>query len=169
MAYSVQIRKARQDDCAFVQQYMDPVDPNEGGVEMRGKTAIIVSVGVVLLSLILLVYTGLTDNMVYYYHVDEFIRKAGVLDGETIKINGSVEEDTIQKNGMNYGFTIQGASGSGVQVSYHGVVPDTFQDGCEVVVEGSYDSRSQIFHATTLMAKCPTKYEPGAKKMAEAK
>lgn len=136
---------------------------------MKGKTAIIVSVGVVLLSLTILLYTGLTDNMVYYYHVDEFVQKASVLDGETIKINGFVGEGTIHKNGMEYGFTIQGNSERRVHVKYHGVVPDTFQDGCEIVVEGKYDSRMQMFHASTLMAKCPTKYEPGAETAVAAK
>ncbi len=42
-------------------------------------------------------------------------------------------------------------------MAYHGVVPDTFMENSEVVVEGSI--RSEVFEAHTLLAKCPSKYE----------
>ena len=35
----------------------------------------------------------------------------------------------------------------------------TFKDNSEVVVEGAYDSNEELFHATVLLAKCPSKYE----------
>jgi cytochrome c-type biogenesis protein CcmE len=127
---------------------------------MNGKTALIVSILVVVAALGFLVYTGLTDNMVYYYHVDEFLPKAAALQGETIKVNGKVREGSIQKKQMDYNFVIHGAPQNIVHVSYHGVVPDTFKDGSDVVVEGRYDPGAQKFQATTLLAKCPTKYEP---------
>ena len=45
-----------------------------------------------------------------------------------------------------------------VPVSYRGVIPDTFGDKGEVVVEGVYRADG-IFDASFLMAKCPSKYE----------
>src|SRR5262245_9375958 len=132
---------------------------------MNGKTALIISIGIVILALAYLVYAGLTDNMVYYYHVEEFYPKAASLDGETVKVNGKVTKGTIQKKVLDCSFIIHGEKGSQLPVSYHGVTPDTFKDNSDVVVEGTYDARSGVFHATTLMAKCPTKYEP--KKQAE--
>jgi cytochrome c-type biogenesis protein CcmE len=44
-------------------------------------------------------------------------------------------------------------------VAYSGVVPDIFKDGRQVVVEGAL-GRDGTFEATTLLAKCPTKYTP---------
>jgi cytochrome c-type biogenesis protein CcmE len=137
---------------------------------MNGKTALLLSIVVVLSSLGFLVYTGLNSNMVYYYHVDEFLPKAGSLNGETIKVNGKVIEGTIQKAQLDYRFGIHGhAPTNVVNVEYHGVVPDTFKDGSDVVVEGKYDSERKVFHATTLLAKCPTKYEPQDQKSDTAK
>jgi cytochrome c-type biogenesis protein CcmE len=51
-------------------------------------------------------------------------------------------------------------------VDYRGITPDTFTDSVDVVVEGRLD-RNQVFHATTLLAKCASRYEnapdrPGA-------
>lgn len=127
---------------------------------MNGKTALVSSILVVVAALGFLVYTGLTDNMVYYYHVDEFLPKAASLEGEIIKVNGKVQKGSIHKREMDYDFVIHGTPQNIVSVNYHGVVPDTFKDGSDVVVEGSYDPAAQKFHATTLLAKCPTKYEP---------
>ena len=127
---------------------------------MNGKTALVSSILVVVAALGFLVYTGLTDNMVYYYHVDEFLPKAAALKGEVIKVNGKVRQGSIHKQDLDYNFVIHGAPQNIVSVNYHGIVPDTFKDGSDVVVEGKYDPAAQKFHATTLLAKCPTKYEP---------
>jgi len=126
---------------------------------MKAKSALIVSVAVVAGALAFLIYTGLNANMVYYYHVDEFLPKSGSFHGETIKVNGKVLEGTIKKQQMDYQFVIHGSKEHLVNVSYHGVVPDTFKDGSDVVVEGVYNPQSRVFRATTLLAKCPTKYE----------
>jgi cytochrome c-type biogenesis protein CcmE len=126
---------------------------------MNAKVALIVSVAVVVGALAFLILTGLNSNMVYYYHVDEFLPKAASLNGEKVKVNGKVLEGTIKKQQMDYQFIIHGAKEHLVNVSYHGVVPDTFKDGSDVVVEGVYNPQSRVFHATTLLAKCPTKYE----------
>ena len=131
---------------------------------MKGKIGVLVSISTVVIALGFLVYTGLSDNMVYYYIVDEFIQKAPVLDGETIKINGIVADNSIQKSGMDYSFLIHGRSKDHVKIQYHGVVPDTFRDGAEVVVEGTYDAKDQVFQCTNVLAKCPTKYDAAAKK-----
>ena len=126
---------------------------------MSGKLAIVFSILVVAAALGFLVYTGLSDNMVYYYHVDEFLLKAHSLNGEAVKVNGKVVTGSIQKQQMDYKFAIHGAPENLINVAYHGVVPDTFKDGSDVVVEGTYDADARTFHATTLLAKCPTKYE----------
>lgn len=43
-------------------------------------------------------------------------------------------------------------------VDYHGITPDTFTDSVDVVVEGRL-GHDQVFHATTLLAKCASRYE----------
>ena len=44
-------------------------------------------------------------------------------------------------------------------VTYQGIIPDTFKENAEVVVEGFYHPQKTVFRATTLLAKCPSKYE----------
>ena len=47
-----------------------------------------------------------------------------------------------------------------VPVEYKGIIPDTFTDAedIQVVVEGRM-GRDGVFHATTLLAKCASRYE----------
>jgi cytochrome c-type biogenesis protein CcmE len=133
------------------------------------RIGLISSIAIVVLALGFLIYTGLSDNMVYYYHVDEYLAKASLLNGEKVKVNGKVALGTIEKDQMDYRFIIHGSERNRLNVFYHGVVPDTFKDGSDVVVEGTYDPNQRIFHASTLMAKCPTKYEPQLKKQVAKK
>jgi len=48
-------------------------------------------------------------------------------------------------------------------VVYRGITPDTFTDSVDVVVEGRL-GRDQTFHATTLLAKCASRYESAPNK-----
>ena len=43
-------------------------------------------------------------------------------------------------------------------VDYRGITPDTFTDSVDVVVEGRL-GRDGVFRATTLLAKCASRYE----------
>ena len=43
-------------------------------------------------------------------------------------------------------------------VDFTGIIPDTFVDDADVVVEGKRRDDG-VFEATTLLAKCPSKYE----------
>jgi cytochrome c-type biogenesis protein CcmE len=62
------------------------------------------------------------------------------------------------------GATMDAAGAARLQVIYRGVVPDVFGPHADVVVEGRLTS-SDVFEASTLLAKCPSKFEaeaPGA-------
>jgi cytochrome c-type biogenesis protein CcmE len=48
-------------------------------------------------------------------------------------------------------------------VTYHGIAPDTFTDGVDVVLEGRLD-RDGTFRATTVLAKCASRYEDAPQK-----
>ena len=52
--------------------------------------------------------------------------------------------------------------GRELPVRYHGIIPDTFVDDADVVVEGALGADG-TFAAHTLLAKCPSKYEAAEK------
>ena len=123
----------------------------------------LVGFGLVIAAIGYLIYTGATDATMYYLTVSEL--KAAVETGdvaydENMRLHGKVVNGSIQRDEvgtMRIRF-IAHEGGVEAPVVYTGVVPDTFKDDSEVVVEGGY-GRDGTFNAHTLYAKCPSKYE----------
>jgi cytochrome c-type biogenesis protein CcmE len=112
------------------------------------------------MAFMLVVATQKSDGgFAYYVTVKEYTEK-GQPKGR-FRVNGKVAPGTIQRlpGGRQVTFTITDKDGSGaLPVDFAGIIPDTFVDDADVVVEG--DRRPDgVFAATTLLAKCPSKYE----------
>src|SRR5882672_12032567 len=122
---------------------------------------ILIGLGIVATMLFMLVVaTQKSDGgFAYYVTVREFTEN-GQPKGR-FRVNGKVATGTIQRmqNGRQVKFTIRDRDGAAtLPVDFAGVIPDTFVDDADVVVEGSRRPDG-VFEATTLLAKCPSKYE----------
>ena len=114
---------------------------------------------IIVLTLGYVIYGGVRDSMVYYMTPTELLAKGDAAFNEGVRVSGRVEEGTIKQDikKMTLTFLLTDQKNS-IPVTYKGVVPDTFKYGVEVVVEGKL-APEKIFTATTLLAKCPSKYE----------
>lgn len=76
-----------------------------------------------------------------------------------VRVAGDVVAGSIQKDEATQviNFQIQDSAGK-MPVVYAGTVPDIFKAGIQVVVEGKLGPDG-IFHATNLLAKCPSKFQ----------
>ena len=109
-----------------------------------------------------LMFSGIDNAMVYYYTLSELESKSGQLAGKGIRISGHVQPGSIDRSedGTSVDFLVyEKATNKVASVVFEGLIPDTFKDDAEVVVEGVYDPANPTFRATTLLAKCPSKYE----------
>jgi cytochrome c-type biogenesis protein CcmE len=108
----------------------------------------------------LVVATQKSDGgFAYYVSVQEYVEKGQ--PGGHFRVNGKVSPGTIQRmaDGRQVKFTIVDKEGSAtLPVDFTGIIPDTFVDEADVVVEGVRRGDG-VFEATTLLAKCPSKYE----------
>jgi cytochrome c-type biogenesis protein CcmE len=79
-----------------------------------------------------------------------------------VKIGARAVPGTIKRDasGRSLSFVMADLSDSTrtYPVVYRGIAPDTFTDGVEVVVEGRLGADG-TFRATTLLAKCASRYE----------
>lgn len=114
----------------------------------------------VALAIGLLVARGAKKTMVYYVTVSELLtRNAGSgLNG--VRVTGTVVPGSIERDQMVLKFSMTDGA-KAIPVVYKGVIPDTFGEKGEVVVEGAYHAGGS-FEANFLMAKCPSKYEAAA-------
>lgn len=110
----------------------------------------------------------------YYQSVQEFVEKLDASQvpdpdagGRAARVHGFVVNGSIRKDlgAGHVDFAIRDEMEASPETATLAVrlvgieVPDLFSDGAEVVVEGSPGSR--FFIARRVLAKCPSKYEPG--------
>ena len=112
-----------------------------------------------------LAVTGAKSSMMYYYTPDELAarlttdpsaRELGIKMGGRV-VPGSVQYDPRT---LDLRFTIVDiATGrTTYPVMHNGPLPDTFEEGRDVVVEGKLAADGN-FQATTVLTKCGSRYE----------
>jgi cytochrome c-type biogenesis protein CcmE len=90
----------------------------------------------------------------YYLTVGELRSHSGTGD---VRVAGVVQPDVQKSNGgLHVTFTEMDKTAS-VPVDYTGTLPDIFKPGITVVAEGRLGSDG-VFHARTLLAKCPSRF-----------
>ncbi|MBA4357734.1 MAG: cytochrome c biogenesis protein CcmE [Desulfovibrio sp.] len=109
-----------------------------------------------------LVASGVTKDSVYFLNVGEALTtEAGQL--KQARLFGNVAAEGIEPvqpgPGVSFVLLDKEAPSKTLRVSYRGAVPDTFKAGAEVIIEGGLDQASGIFQASTLITKCPSKYQ----------
>jgi len=109
-----------------------------------------------------LMASGIKETGVYYLTPSELSRK--VQDDNSIynvgmKIGAKVVPGSVQHDVASQTYTFRITDGTATYpVTYRGLAPDTFTDSSEVVVEGRLQQDGS-FRATTLLAKCGSRFE----------
>ncbi len=136
-------------------------DGNTGGHRAGGPRLQTLFAGTALvLGVAYLMVTSLQTSTVYYLTVGELLGKGTSVHGQQVRVAGDVTRGSVQTAdaGLSLRFLVQDGSGQ-IPVYYRGgPVPDIFGDDVQVVVEGKYGPDG-TFVASTLMAKCPSKFE----------
>ena len=119
-----------------------------------------------------LIWTGVSDTMVYYLTPTELMAKVTsdpAFHDLGVKVNGKVVEGSYssEEQGLLHTFTVHDLEDEGVtfQVEYRAGLPDTFVDGSEVVLEGRYRADG-VFEAHTVLTKCGSRYEATPEELA---
>lgn len=109
-----------------------------------------------------LMASSVEDTATYYLTPTELAGKVAEnprFRGKGVKVGARVVSGTIVRDPSGRSLTFRMTDGAQTYaVHYRGVAPDTFTDGVDVVVEGRLD-RDGTFQATTLLAKCASRYE----------
>jgi cytochrome c-type biogenesis protein CcmE len=129
---------------------------------MKAGTKFIIGGALVLVTVGYLMATGIKETGVYYLtptelasrvEADQSFYNVGVKMGARV-VKGSIARDVASQT-----ITFRATDGQHTwPVTYRGLAPDTFTDEVDVVVEGRLLSDG-VFHATTLLAKCGSRYE----------
>ena len=128
----------------------------------QGRSKLLVAGAIVIAGVSYLMISGISQTTVYYYKLSELMAQPSAHSGG-VRVNGRVASGSIRKEPktMSVDF-VMNEGGSSIPVHYTGIIPDTFKDDSEVVVEGKLSADGSMFRAHTLLAKCPSKYESQA-------
>ncbi|HEV2954398.1 MAG TPA: cytochrome c maturation protein CcmE [Candidatus Dormibacteraeota bacterium] len=108
-----------------------------------------------------LIYSAASGSTEYYRTVAE-VKSAGAAEGE-VRMLGVVGPDVQHVDGgLEVHFTAQQGN-QDIPVVYRGVVPDIFQPGISVVVDGKLGADGR-FVADQLLTKCPSRFQTSAQK-----
>lgn len=128
----------------------------------NGKSVYIAALFLFLGGLGYLLFTGFSQNSVYFLEVSEALAMTPDQLGSA-RLFGTVKAGEIKRHeeGLGVSFMLEDAHNKKIvlPVVFNGAVPDTFKSGAEVIVEGNIDNATKAFQARTLMTKCPSKYE----------
>jgi cytochrome c-type biogenesis protein CcmE len=122
-----------------------------------------VAIGVIVLSLGYLAYTGVEQSKSYYVTIAELRQEAAQGDAiysKRLRVAGNVQPGSIRRQGSKVEFVLV-EEGNTLPVVYRGTEapPDTFKDESQALAEGEF-GRDGVFHAKQLQAKCASKYAP---------
>jgi cytochrome c-type biogenesis protein CcmE len=108
----------------------------------------------------------LTSAIDFYCNVDEVGRKSGCEEGRRLRIQGTVEEGSVEKVGAVTDFRIS-FNGVSRDVRYEGDPGGLFQECIPVVVHGTLDAagvfqgdKLEVKHSNEYAAENPDRLEP---------
>ena len=115
--------------------------------------------GILLATLIYLLYLSFGSSVSYYVTVSEFYDRETELQDINVRVAGKILESPIDwdAEALELKFAIIEGDES-LPVIYHGTQPSGFKAGSSILVEGKYGSDG-VFRASQLILRCPSKYE----------
>ena len=114
-----------------------------------------------------LLWASLGEGAEYYKHVDEARSSQARLTGKRLRVHGNVVPGTVvhQAGTLDYHFSLESKAPrdrATMAVNFHGIVPDLFKEGAEVIAAGVLGTDG-LLKSDRIETKCPSKYETQAK------
>jgi cytochrome c-type biogenesis protein CcmE len=131
---------------------------------MKAGTKFVAGAAVIIIGVGALIFEGVKQTGTYFLTTTELAERTSTdptFHEVGIKLGAQVVPGTIRRDAASQTIDFEVTDGTTqIPVSYRGLAPDTFTDDVdiEVVVEGRLGTDG-VFQATTLLAKCGSRYE----------
>ena len=125
---------------------------------MKRSLKLYVVIAGIVVAVLFLIGSGLEDTMVYYVTVNELETQSQAHPGRGLRVGGVVVAGSlVHRAGTAVEFTLKDGEDE-LLVKYQGILPDTFKENREVLIEGKYLG-SGVLQAEKIFTKCASKYE----------
>lgn len=108
-----------------------------------------------------LIYAATQGGSEYYVTTGELKAMGNKAIGQSVRLGGRVVDGSVRwdRGSSSVAFDLTDGEGTTIPITYRGTIPDSFQPNVDVIVEGKLEAGGS-FKATTLLAKCASKYTP---------
>jgi cytochrome c-type biogenesis protein CcmE len=146
----------------------------------------------ILAAVVYLIVTSTQNTAQFFLTVQELKERGDSIVGENVRVSGAVIGESIQYDAqkLELRFTVANVPGdqkdidaqgglakvlytavndptaARMEVIYNGVKPDLMKGEAQAIMDGRIDENG-VFHADTLLMKCPTRYEGGVPEQAD--
>ncbi len=128
-------------------------------VKSGGKTKFLIGGLIILGAIAYVTFSSFQANAIYYLSLKELEGQRSSLVGQPIRINAPLDKTSIAFDDKTLVLKFNLKEDNLVlPIVYKGVKPDTFEQGESVVAEGRLGADG-VFQASTILVKCPSKYE----------
>ncbi len=136
-----------------------PEVPQDRGFLPR-QTKILLGAFIVLAAIGAFAFFNLQETQQYFLTLAELRAKGDVAYKQSVRVGGNLAPNTTQIDTKQVAAKFTMTDGNiNMPVEYKGILPDTFEKSTQVIAEGKL-GQDGVFHATLVLAKCPSKYDP---------
>lgn len=136
--------------------------PLTGPIPVKPRSKFLIGGALVLGTAAYLMVSSIEDTAQYYLTPTELAAKVTAnprFVNTGVKVGARVVKGTIVRDPSGNSVSFRMTDGAReYDVVHRGIIPDTFTDGVDVVVEGRLDANGK-FQSTILLAKCASRYE----------
>lgn len=131
---------------------------------MKKSQKFLIASLVIVVAIGALIYVGIKESGVYYMTIAELRSSGASKAGQGLRVSGNVVAGSIEDiaKELILKFKVKDEEGPDdvfVNVFFNDVKPDSFKEDVQVILEGKYDPAKNLLTATTLLVKCPSRYE----------
>ncbi len=136
-----------------------PAAERSASVKTGGKLKFLIGGLLILGAIAYVTISSFQSNAIYYLTLKELNAQRSTIVNQPVRVNAPLDKSSIQfdDKSLTLKFNLKDDN-LVLPVVYKGVKPDTFEQGESVVAEGKLGSDG-VFTASTILVKCPSKYE----------
>ncbi len=105
--------------------------------------------------------------MVFGGSLETYTSPGAMLEGKTYRLNAIVSTgspkdaaaEALTPGGVRFTVQAKDDPTKKVAIVYHGIVPEQFKDGREIVVTGQLENGTFVAERDKLVTKCPSKFQ----------
>ncbi len=136
-----------------------PAAERSASVKAGGKLKFLIGGLLILGAIAYVTISSFQSNAIYYLTLKELNAQRSAIINQPVRVNAPLDKSSIQFDDktLTLKFNLK-EDNLILPVVYKGVKPDTFEQGESVVAEGKLGTDG-VFIASTILVKCPSKYE----------